>query len=994
MPASKVLAGVAAVIIIAMVLLGVPLWVVAILAAVVALAHGEADVKVVFVALALLLFGVWIFSPAEDERQQAAVLAPTVTPSPTREPLPADKDATKGPGWSGESSDETAATRPSESVKDKKARPGGKAGSKKKAKAKRERDGTGGSSRPAGREQTPADSSKSRSDDRRASRPNRPKPKNPRPRQPPAADNQPPAATPTPPPADRPDRGDDGADEGDDDEGEPSPTPTPTPTPDATPTTTPTPTPDPLADDDGAEEEPETPVETAALPLADCLAPTESPLPRPMLDLGEGNPFYTPLPDDAKLLPDDVQQDYRAEFGSLLDPAHGIRVEQRQFSAVLFKVYRNGDVYDSRCNRLAQNVPFGRPSGPRDDLNAGIEGKGWPLASWMHAPKGDAHYGEGHLALYNPETGAYGEFIDAQPGDGSLSYGWGGYVADIRPTDGTSPGPNEGVWQGGTAFGLNFMSFVITEADIRHAVDRYKAGDHGNAYIRHIIGYEAYRHHPNKWTYPASRTDMTGIGPNPECPGASKVSEWGVGGCADRLGNGPGVTDQGGLPMGGIIRLAPSVDVQSQVSGDGTEFGDMMARIIARTIQRHGMTMTDQTEAGLNLLAETVRTPSGYGPDVTPYDKDGDGGDTVYRYGEDWLLPMLRQANDNGWLQHVDSGRNMESDEAAPPPANVYRPPDVPVQEGGAPAGEEAPAEGDGTGSEEPAEESAEEEEVQEEAVGEEEPSEEVASEDSIAEPEVSSEPTPAPTPTPPPTPDVLAPVAPLGLPGGAWEGKLPAFAPQVFGPESVTEVPEPSRKGGPSIRISTVDENTNGDGAVRAHLKGPVQEPDTVRFYGFSMRLQEDFPAYVAEPAPSWLSLVEYFGPPFNNPDGSGRMAPLHIGLAPGDGGMVVSHHTNNQRDFVQTHEMKKGVWYDFVVEVSTSRSAGYFHLWRKEAEQTEYADLTSQLNLPMLYADQPGLQFIPHQYRNQGNIPGNLPATHFLAEVKIGDSFAAVAP
>src|SRR3712207_8594510 len=35
------------------------------------------------------------------------------------------------------------------------------------------------------------------------------------------------------------------------------------------------------------------------------------------------------------------------------------------------------------------------------------------------------------------------------------------------------------------------------------------------------------------------------------------------------------------------------------------------ARIIARTLQRHGATMTDQTEAGFVLLAEHVRTPQG-----------------------------------------------------------------------------------------------------------------------------------------------------------------------------------------------------------------------------------------------------------------------------------------------------------------------------------------------------------------------------------------------
>lgn len=392
--------------------------------------------------------------------------------------------------------------------------------------------------------------------------------------------------------------------------------------------------------------------ERAAGPCASVAGPVDDAAsPASILPLEPGNPFTTPLPRDVPLLPRSEQENYLDELRFLVDQS--VRVEQRRFSAALYIVYRNGDVYDSAGRKKASGARFVAPSGPIAELNGGIDGQGWPIAAWMQPDPG-----ERHMAIYNPETGAYGEFIDAEVTGETLNYGWGGYIADVRKSQGTSTQP--GAWWGATALGMHFLSTIITEHEVRAAVRRYRAGDFKNAYIPHVLGYEAYRHHPNEWHYPASRTDDTG----------DVVPEWGVGGDPNRLGNG-----LGRLRVGGILRLDPEVDVQDEVSGDGTAKGDMLARIIARTLQVHGATMTDQTAGGFVLLAEHVRrTDGGYEANAFSY-----GTEDAPFYGTTWLAPMLRRALDEKWLQWVNTGRNLEADEGGSAPRGVYRPPNCTV---------------------------------------------------------------------------------------------------------------------------------------------------------------------------------------------------------------------------------------------------------------------------------------------------------------------------
>jgi hypothetical protein len=366
-------------------------------------------------------------------------------------------------------------------------------------------------------------------------------------------------------------------------------------------------------------------------------------LPRPLVPLAAGNPFTTPLPVRVPLQASRRQRAFRRELAAIAD--HRVTVEQGRFSSSLYLVYRNGDVRDSARRLRASRVRFVRPRGPFTALNAGIDGRGWPIAGWMQPDPG-----EGHMALYNPETGTYGEFYGARVRARKVRYRFGGLIRDARRSRGEWSEPR--LWGGATASGATLMSVTISEHEIRRAVARYQAGDHGRAYIPHLLGFEAYRHHPNQWHYPATKTDDVG----------GAVPRWGVGGDRDRLGNGRGI-----LRMGGIMRVAPSVHVLTQVRGDGTPFGDMMARIVARTLQRHGATMTDQTNAGFALLAEHVRDPGG-GIDAGAFD---------YGAGEDgapWLEALLRQLVDNRWVQWVATGRSLEADTGRVPSERVYRP--------------------------------------------------------------------------------------------------------------------------------------------------------------------------------------------------------------------------------------------------------------------------------------------------------------------------------
>ncbi|HWT92396.1 MAG TPA: discoidin domain-containing protein, partial [Solirubrobacteraceae bacterium] len=379
-------------------------------------------------------------------------------------------------------------------------------------------------------------------------------------------------------------------------------------------------------------------------PVAPAPTPTPGTAVKAVIEFAKGNPFTTPLSAGAPLLPAAEQVARRNEVKVWMSKS-ATGIEQRNWSSSLYLVFRNGEIRDTEGDLLCKG-PLVTPTGGIARLNAGIDGKGWPTASCL-----DPEDGEGHIALWSPETGAYADFYGAKIGS-SISYAYGGAIPDTRTAKlMASFGSTSTQWQGGVAAGVPLWGTYVTEKEIRDAVKAYQAGNFAQAYIPHVLAYEAYRHTPNTWEYPASKTDFMGTG-------GGKVSSYGVGGDPNYGGHGRGV-----IPMGGIWRVDPKVDVFTQVKGDGTAHGDMLARIFARTLQLHGATMTDYTGGGFVFLAEQASHQ-------TMFDyKNGSSNSAA------WVKGLLTQSIDQGWMQFVNTGRNMEVDLGQPAQPGTYRPP-------------------------------------------------------------------------------------------------------------------------------------------------------------------------------------------------------------------------------------------------------------------------------------------------------------------------------
>ncbi len=377
-------------------------------------------------------------------------------------------------------------------------------------------------------------------------------------------------------------------------------------------------------------------------------SPSNSPTPNPgggpqaMIRLAAGNPFTTQLPDNAPLMGASDQTARRNEWRYWINTLPGgIGIEQSQYAATLYQVFLNGDIKDSEGDFLCK----GTFAPSTSSINsAGIQGRGWPTGSCLKPASG----GEGHMALYSPETGAYGEFY--QPTiTNRINSGWGGYIPNTFTSLGMATQPNP--WWGSQSLGLHTGSIVITEKEIRAAEAAYNRGDHANAYIPHILGYEGFRHTPATWEYPATKTDAMGF----------MVQSWGVL-VPGQPGWSPHGRGFGPLPMGGIVRINAGVDV-TQLTGDGTPRGKMVAQIIARTLQKYGATMSDYTGGGLYFLAEEA-------PHQARFSYGHNGIHEVPA-----VRQMITQALDRGWISWVNTGRNLEVDTGGSAPAGAYRPP-------------------------------------------------------------------------------------------------------------------------------------------------------------------------------------------------------------------------------------------------------------------------------------------------------------------------------
>ncbi len=355
--------------------------------------------------------------------------------------------------------------------------------------------------------------------------------------------------------------------------------------------------------------------------------------PQPLVQFATNNALTTQLPANAALMDGTSQTNRRNELRFMVN-ASATGLEQTKYSTTIYQVFRNGDIKDSEGDLLC-NGPLRPASGHLAPLNGGIEGRGWPTASCLRYSDG----GENHMVLYNPETGAYGEFYHTAIG-ANISYNaLAGYVANTRTNLGYSTNPSI---QGNTASGVRIGGTVITEKEIRAAEAAYNRGDHANAYIPHVLGYEAYRHTPSTWEWPATFTD--------------EVPAYGSTGPQNRLGHGNGI-----IPMGGIWRIAPSVDIL-QITGDNTPRGKMLAQIFARTLQKYGATMTDQTAGGVLFYAESAYHQSMYNYQHAGYNTNA------------WTKSMMLQAIDNNWVQFVNVCRNYEADLGQTPPSGCYRP--------------------------------------------------------------------------------------------------------------------------------------------------------------------------------------------------------------------------------------------------------------------------------------------------------------------------------
>lgn len=312
------------------------------------------------------------------------------------------------------------------------------------------------------------------------------------------------------------------------------------------------------------------------------------------IQMGPGNLLTNPLAANAPLLPESVQQQYRADMGVWADrSSYGF--EMGQWSARLFP-FEDDNVYYSD-GRLLGKGTLVHASGSGQ---AALDNMLWPVRPDMVSPGG-----EGHIALYNRKTGAYIEFIYATIGS-TLSGGWGGGCVDIRKVkymnetvNGSRPDYET---RGSTALRNAIGALMILPHQMNAALDAARRGDWANADIGHPIAFEAYRHHPNQWSAPAGGTDWQGSGnmSPPDCPDGShqKVSAWGQGGCPNQMGHGQGV-----IPMGGV-RTLRGIDIPNYtLAGVGAE-ELLRIKVIGLTEQRYGAVMTDLTGGGMVYVCD------------------------------------------------------------------------------------------------------------------------------------------------------------------------------------------------------------------------------------------------------------------------------------------------------------------------------------------------------------------------------------------------------
>jgi hypothetical protein len=209
----------------------------------------------------------------------------------------------------------------------------------------------------------------------------------------------------------------------------------------------------------------------------------------------------------------------------------------------------------------------------------------------------------------------------------------------------------------------------------------------------------------------------------------------------------------------------------------------------------------------------------------------------------------------------------------------------------------------------------------------------------------------------------------------------LSAFA-KVVSPEAITIVDDPLLGAARKVMKMTVrDEQTGGI------TENPRSQVETRREYtagqelwvGWSTMLPPGLPAL---PADGWLTLGEFYGPPW-----AGH-SPFTIGLAPG---LMANGWIAEPQPFVP------GIWYDFVLHelLSTDASTGFVELFLNTGSGWEQQTIEGERRRykATLDASNGGgpNYFKLANYRRRGMFSV---ATVFHAGPRIGTSFAAVAP
>jgi hypothetical protein len=242
---------------------------------------------------------------------------------------------------------------------------------------------------------------------------------------------------------------------------------------------------------------------------------------------------------------------------------------------------RAGINYDDYAPML-YTVPADQPRVPVA-LDAGDPALRAALAAGVPIPPEAQPAGgtDGQLIVYQPSSDTMWEFWRARRGiTGGWRATWAGVIGDVSASPGHYEdiiGPNGGYSQrhtwGGPAAGIPNLPGLITLEQLRSGV------------IGHAVVFSTWANDPNRWVYPAQRTDG-------RCRGLIRRY------CAD-------------VPQGARFRIDPGFDV--------SRVDHPIARMIAEAVQDYGMVLNNTTDSGVSFYAEGWRGHPGsddpyYGP--------------------------------------------------------------------------------------------------------------------------------------------------------------------------------------------------------------------------------------------------------------------------------------------------------------------------------------------------------------------------------------------